>query len=75
MAQAFNEPHSIKQREDGVRWAVGDTDPQTITATQIAFYRALVADLGTRTAPPPSSPPSSNRFAPFSAPKRPDFGR
>ncbi|MDT4978994.1 MAG: hypothetical protein QOG07_873 [Pseudonocardiales bacterium] len=50
MAQAFNEPHSTKQREDCVRWALEDTDPQTVTATQIAFYRALGADLRARTA-------------------------
>jgi pimeloyl-ACP methyl ester carboxylesterase/predicted glycosyltransferase len=50
MAAALNESHSTKQREDCVRWAVDDTDPQTIVATQKAFYRALTPDLATRTA-------------------------
>jgi pimeloyl-ACP methyl ester carboxylesterase len=31
-AEAFPEPHSTKQREDGVRWGL-DTDPETLAAT------------------------------------------
>jgi pimeloyl-ACP methyl ester carboxylesterase len=34
-SQAFNEPHSTKQREDAVAWGL-DTDPQTLVATQLA---------------------------------------
>ncbi|MEP7020211.1 MAG: alpha/beta fold hydrolase [Pseudonocardiales bacterium] len=36
--QAFPEPHSTKQREDCVRWALDDTDPQTIIAMHSAPY-------------------------------------
>jgi len=34
-AQAFNEPHSTKQREDAIGWAL-ETDPETLVATQLA---------------------------------------
>jgi pimeloyl-ACP methyl ester carboxylesterase/predicted glycosyltransferase len=34
-SQVFNEPHSTKQREDVVGWAL-ETDPQTLVATQVA---------------------------------------
>jgi pimeloyl-ACP methyl ester carboxylesterase/predicted glycosyltransferase len=34
-AQAFNEPHSTKQREDCVGWAL-ETDAETLVATQLA---------------------------------------
>jgi pimeloyl-ACP methyl ester carboxylesterase len=34
-AQAFNEPHSTKQREDAVGWGL-DTDAETLVATQLA---------------------------------------
>jgi pimeloyl-ACP methyl ester carboxylesterase/predicted glycosyltransferase len=34
-AQAFNEPHSTKQREDSVGWAL-ETDAETLVATQLA---------------------------------------
>jgi pimeloyl-ACP methyl ester carboxylesterase/predicted glycosyltransferase len=33
-AQAFNEPHSTKQREDAMGWAL-ETDPETLVATQL----------------------------------------
>jgi pimeloyl-ACP methyl ester carboxylesterase len=35
ISQIFNEPHSTKQREDAVGWAL-ETDPQTLVATQLA---------------------------------------
>ena len=34
-SQVFNEPHSTKQREDSVGWAL-ETDPETLVATQLA---------------------------------------
>ena len=34
-SQAFNEPHSTKQREDAVGWGL-DTDAETLVATQLA---------------------------------------
>jgi pimeloyl-ACP methyl ester carboxylesterase/predicted glycosyltransferase len=34
-SQVFNEPHSTKQREDAVGWAL-ETDPETAVATQLA---------------------------------------
>jgi pimeloyl-ACP methyl ester carboxylesterase/predicted glycosyltransferase len=34
-SQVFNEPHSTKQREDTVGWAL-ETDPETAVATQLA---------------------------------------
>jgi pimeloyl-ACP methyl ester carboxylesterase/predicted glycosyltransferase len=34
-SQAFNEPHSTKQREDAVGWGL-DTDSETLVATQLA---------------------------------------
>jgi pimeloyl-ACP methyl ester carboxylesterase/predicted glycosyltransferase len=34
-SQAFSEPHSTKQREDAVAWAL-ETDPETLVATQLA---------------------------------------
>jgi len=34
-SQAFTEPHSTKQREDAVGWAL-ETDPETAVATQLA---------------------------------------
>jgi pimeloyl-ACP methyl ester carboxylesterase/predicted glycosyltransferase len=34
-SQVFNEPHSTKQREDAVGWAL-ETDPETLVATQLA---------------------------------------
>ncbi len=34
-SQVFNEPHSTKQREDCVAWAL-ETDPETLVATQLA---------------------------------------
>jgi pimeloyl-ACP methyl ester carboxylesterase len=34
VSQIYNEPHSTKQREDGVGWGL-DTDPETLTATQL----------------------------------------
>jgi pimeloyl-ACP methyl ester carboxylesterase/predicted glycosyltransferase len=34
-AQIFNEPHSTKQREDGLAWAL-ETDAETLVATQLA---------------------------------------
>jgi pimeloyl-ACP methyl ester carboxylesterase/predicted glycosyltransferase len=35
MAKIFTEPHSTKQREDAVGWAL-ETDPETLVATQLA---------------------------------------
>jgi pimeloyl-ACP methyl ester carboxylesterase/predicted glycosyltransferase len=40
-SQAFNEPHSTKQREDAVGWGL-ETDPQTLALT------ATARDLGSR---------------------------
>jgi pimeloyl-ACP methyl ester carboxylesterase/predicted glycosyltransferase len=34
-SQVFNEPHSTKQREDAVSWAL-ETNPETLVATQVA---------------------------------------
>ena len=34
-SQVFTEPHSTKQREDAVGWAL-ETDPETLVATQLA---------------------------------------
>jgi pimeloyl-ACP methyl ester carboxylesterase len=34
-SQVFSEPHSTKQREDAVGWAL-ETDPETLLATQLA---------------------------------------
>lgn len=34
LSEMFTEPHSTKQREDGVGWAL-DTDPETLIATQL----------------------------------------
>jgi pimeloyl-ACP methyl ester carboxylesterase/predicted glycosyltransferase len=34
-SQVFNEPHSTKQREDAVSWAL-ETNPETLIATQVA---------------------------------------
>jgi pimeloyl-ACP methyl ester carboxylesterase/predicted glycosyltransferase len=34
-SQVFTEPHSTKQREDSVGWAL-ETDPETLVATQLA---------------------------------------
>ncbi|HST16253.1 MAG TPA: alpha/beta fold hydrolase [Gaiellaceae bacterium] len=34
-AQVFNEPHSTKQREDAIGWAL-ETDPKTLVASQVA---------------------------------------
>jgi pimeloyl-ACP methyl ester carboxylesterase len=34
-SQVFTEPHSTKQREDAVGWAL-ETDPETLIATQVA---------------------------------------
>jgi pimeloyl-ACP methyl ester carboxylesterase/predicted glycosyltransferase len=34
-SQVFTEPHSTKQREDAVGWAL-ETDPETLVATQVA---------------------------------------
>jgi pimeloyl-ACP methyl ester carboxylesterase/predicted glycosyltransferase len=35
ISQIFNEPHSTKQHEDAVGWAL-ETDPETLVATQLA---------------------------------------
>jgi pimeloyl-ACP methyl ester carboxylesterase/predicted glycosyltransferase len=35
ISQIFNEPHSTKQREDAIGWAL-ETDPETLVATQLA---------------------------------------
>jgi pimeloyl-ACP methyl ester carboxylesterase len=34
LSEMYTEPHSTKQREDGVGWAL-DTDPETLIATQL----------------------------------------
>jgi pimeloyl-ACP methyl ester carboxylesterase/predicted glycosyltransferase len=34
-SQVYNEPHSTKQREDAIGWAL-ETDPETLVATQVA---------------------------------------
>jgi pimeloyl-ACP methyl ester carboxylesterase len=44
-SQAFNEPHSTKQREDATAWAL-ETDPETLVATQLA--RRLPDEAGVR---------------------------
>jgi pimeloyl-ACP methyl ester carboxylesterase/predicted glycosyltransferase len=36
-AQAYNEPHSTKQREDAVGWAL-ETDAETLVATHLGAY-------------------------------------
>jgi pimeloyl-ACP methyl ester carboxylesterase len=35
LSEMYTEPHSTKQREDGVGWGL-DTDPETLIATQLA---------------------------------------
>src|SRR2546423_5544113 len=35
ISQIFTEPHSTKQREDAIGWAL-ETDPETLVATQLA---------------------------------------
>jgi pimeloyl-ACP methyl ester carboxylesterase/predicted glycosyltransferase len=37
-ARVISEPHSTKPREDCVRWALEDTDPQTIVTAETAPY-------------------------------------
>jgi pimeloyl-ACP methyl ester carboxylesterase/predicted glycosyltransferase len=49
-SQVFTEPHSTKQREDAVGWAL-ETDPETLVATQVAPRlpdEASVRELATR---------------------------
>ncbi|MGE0296866.1 alpha/beta fold hydrolase [Pseudonocardia sp.] len=43
MSQVFTEPHSIKQREDGVGWAL-ETDPQTLALTTPGIAEPSAAD-------------------------------
>jgi pimeloyl-ACP methyl ester carboxylesterase len=43
MSQVFTEPHSIKQREDGVGWAL-DTDAETLLLTTPGVGSATAAD-------------------------------
>lgn len=43
MSQVFTEPHSIKQREDGVGWAL-ETDPHTLALTTPGIAAPTAAD-------------------------------
>jgi pimeloyl-ACP methyl ester carboxylesterase len=51
--QVFSEPHSTKQIEDCVGWAL-DTDPETIIIAERSAYMASPAAFGAR---PPDEPP------------------
>ncbi len=66
-SQVFTEPHSTKQREDAIGWAL-ETDPETLVATQLAPRfpdEASVRELtGPRPLPDPRDPRTRRRRPP-----------